>query len=143
MGAVEVRGLVREFRIGRRTLIDRLRRAEDTTRVVRAVDGIDLEIGEAEIFGILGPNGAGKTTTMRILSTLLEPTAGEVRVLGHDVRREAAAIRRQLGTVLVGERSLYWKLTARHNLEYFAALHHVPRATVRARIDEMLAAVGL
>src|SRR5205823_1207550 len=111
----------------------------DSRRVVRAVDGIDLRVKPAEIFGILGPNGAGKTTTIRILTTLLEPTAGTVRVLGHDVSRKPVEVRRRLGTVLAGDRSLYWKLTARHNLEYFAALHHLPRRVARARIDEMLA----
>ena len=90
------------------------------------MDGIDLRVERGEIFGVLGPNGAGKTTTMKMLSTLLEPTEGTARILGYDVVREAREVRRRMGAVLSDGRSLYWKLTARENLEYFAALYHVP-----------------
>jgi ABC-2 type transport system ATP-binding protein len=100
-------------------------------------------VDAGEVFGILGPNGAGKTTTMRMLATLLEPTSGRATVLGHDLGSDARAIRRRLGAVLSGERSLYWKLTARENLEYFAALYHVPPSEVRARIDAILETVHL
>jgi ABC-2 type transport system ATP-binding protein len=141
--AIEAIGLTKDFEKGRRTTWQRLRREPDRRERFRAVDGIDLRVVEGEIFGLLGPNGAGKTTTMRMLATLLEPSAGRATVLGHDVVREARAIRRRLGAVLSGERSLYWKLTARENLEYFAALYHVPPAETRARIDSVLAAVTL
>jgi ABC-2 type transport system ATP-binding protein len=80
---------------------------------------------------------------MRMLATLLEPTWGTATVLGHDLVREARAIRRRLGAVLSGERSVYWKLTARENLEYFAALYHVPPADTAARIDAILETVHL
>ena len=88
-----------------------------------AVDGVSLQIERGEIFGLLGPNGAGKTTTIRMLCTLLEPTSGTARVNGFDVIQQANQVRQNLGTVLAGERSVYWKLTARENLEYFAALY--------------------
>ena len=141
--AVEVRGLVKEFERGRRTLGQRLRREPDRRERFLAVDGIDLTVESGEIFGILGPNGAGKTTTMRMLATLLEPTRGEARVLGIDVREHPREVRARLGAMLSGERSLYWKLTARENLEYFAALYHVPPRDTRARIDAALAGVKL
>src|SRR2546421_2047151 len=108
-----------------------------------AVNAIDLRVERGEIFGVLGPNGAGKTTTLRMLATLLEPTSGEVRVLGIDVRKDPRQIRANLGAMLSGERSLYWKLTARENLEYFAALYHVPPRETKARIDAALVAVKL
>jgi len=103
-----------------------------------AVDGISLDIQGGEIFGLLGPNGAGKTTTIKMLCTLLEPTSGTATVNGYDVTRQAHLVRQNLGAVLTGERSIYWKLTGRENLEYFAALYHIPRATARKRIGELL-----
>src|SRR4051812_779988 len=141
--AVQARGLVKEFEKGRRTIWHRLRRRADTRTTFRAVDGIDLTVERGEIFGLLGPNGAGKTTTMRMLSTLLEPTAGTITVLGIDVAKEPRKVRARLGAMLSGERSLYWKLTARENLEYFAALYHVPADQQKARIDRSLEAVKL
>ena len=141
--AIEATGLTKDFEKGRRTTWQRLRREPDRRETFRAVDGIDLRVENGEIFGILGPNGAGKTTTMRMLATLLEPTSGSATVLGHDLVTDARAIRRRLGAVLSGERSLYWKLTARENLEYFAALYHVPPAETPGRIADILEAVHL
>jgi ABC-2 type transport system ATP-binding protein len=103
-----------------------------------AVDGVDLQIQRGEIFGLLGPNGAGKSTTIRMLCTLLEPTSGTARVNGFDVVQQANDVRRSLGTVLAGERSIYWKLTGRENLEYFAALYHIPQAVAKQRVDELI-----
>jgi ABC-2 type transport system ATP-binding protein len=141
--AVEVTALTKVFEKGRRTVWQRIRREPDLRERFVAVKSIDLTVERGEIFGVLGPNGAGKTTTLRMLATLLEPTSGDVRVLGIDVRRRPRDVRRQLGAMLSGERSLYWKLTARENLEYFAALYHVPPREQRARIDASLAAVQL
>jgi ABC-2 type transport system ATP-binding protein len=90
------------------------------------------------VFGLLGPNGAGKTTTIRMLCTLLEPTSGTASVNGFDIIKQANQVRQSLGTVLAGERSIYWKLTARENLEYFAALYHIPPETANRRINQLL-----
>jgi ABC-2 type transport system ATP-binding protein len=141
--AIEATGLTKDFEKGRRTLWQRMRREPDRRETFRAVDSIDLRVATGEVFGILGPNGAGKTTTMRMLATLLEPTAGRATVLGHDLATEARAIRRRLGAVLSGERSLYWKLTARENLEYFAALYHVAPSETAGRIASILEMVKL
>ncbi len=108
-----------------------------------AVDDLSLEIPEGEFFGLLGPNGAGKTTLVRMICTLLEPTAGTIRVFGYDVVRVPNEVRRRLGGVLAGERSVYWKLSGRENLEYFAALYRLPSQGTRRRIDEVLDQVGL
>ena len=141
--AIEATGLTKDFEKGRRTIWQRLRREADRREKFRAVDGVDLHVAEGEVFGLLGPNGAGKTTTMRMLATLLEPTSGTATILGHDLVREARDIRRRLGAVLSGERSLYWKLTARENLEYFAALYHVPPRETAGRIAKILEQVHL
>lgn len=108
-----------------------------------AVNGVDLQIEHGEIFGLLGPNGAGKSTTIRMLCTLLEPTSGTAQVNGFDVVRQANDVRRSLGTVLAGERSIYWKLTGRENLEYFAALYHIPADVARRRVEELIARMEL
>lgn len=103
-----------------------------------AVNGVDLQIERGEIFGLLGPNGAGKSTTIRMLCTLLEPTSGTATVDGFDIVTQANDVRRSLGTVLAGERSIYWKLTGRENLEYFAALYHIPQAVAKNRVEELI-----
>ena len=141
--AVDARGLVKVFERGRRTVWQRLRGEPDRRERFHAVDGIDLTVERGEIFGLLGPNGAGKTTTMKMLATLLIPTGGTISVLGIDVLARPREVRARLGAMLSGERSLYWKLTGRENLEYFAALYHVPARETRTRIDAALASVKL
>src|SRR5712692_12071080 len=141
--AVETRDLVKVFERGRRTIWQRVRRERDQRDRFRAVDGIDLVVEPGEIFGLLGPNGAGKTTTMKMLATLLIPTSGTIRVLGIDPLDRPREVRARLGAMLSGERSLYWKLTGRENLEYFAALYHVPPHEMKTRIANVLAAVKL
>ncbi|MGI8610558.1 MAG: ATP-binding cassette domain-containing protein [Candidatus Dormibacteria bacterium] len=96
-----------------------------------------------ELFGLLGPNGAGKTTTIKVLTTLLLPTAGVVRVLGMDVVSEAREVRRQIGYVFGGERGLYERLSALDNLRYFAELYSVEPRVQGRRIAELLDLVGL
>ncbi|MBP1693740.1 MAG: putative transporter ATP-binding protein [Chloroflexi bacterium] len=108
-----------------------------------AVAGVSLQIRQGEIFGLLGPNGAGKSTTIRMLCTLLEPTSGTARINGFDIRKQANQVRQSLGIVLGGERSIYWKLTARENLAYFASLYHIPPVQARRRIDELLDRMSL
>ncbi|OUN01335.1 MAG: hypothetical protein BAA04_03915 [Firmicutes bacterium ZCTH02-B6] len=108
-----------------------------------AVDGVSFEVQRGEIFGLLGPNGAGKSTTIRMLSTLLEPSAGTAVICGHDVRWEPMQARARLGVVLAGDRSLYWKLSGRENLEFFATLYHVPAHEVPHRVNWALERMGL
>ncbi|MEZ4862854.1 MAG: ATP-binding cassette domain-containing protein [Caldilineaceae bacterium] len=108
-----------------------------------AVAEISFAIRQGEVFGLLGPNGAGKTTTIKMLSTLLEPTSGGATVCGYDVVQQADQVRNHLGAVLTGERSIYWKLTGRENLRYFAALYHIPATVAKARVEELLARFDL
>jgi ABC-2 type transport system ATP-binding protein len=110
---------------------------------VEAVRGVSFEIGEGELFGLLGPNGAGKTTTIKMLITLLIPTSGTARVLGHDVVKDATWVRKRIGYVFGGDRGLYERLSALDNLRYFAELYAVPPREQKRRIEELLDLVGL
>ena len=130
-----VEGLRREFQTGKGF--------RKRSQPVVALDGVTLEIPSGEVLGLLGPNGAGKTTLVKILSTVLLPTAGTARVLGHDVVGETAAVRPLIGIVFGGERGLYTRLTARQNLHYWAALYKIPGAVGRRRAAELLVALGL
>ncbi|HEU4330038.1 MAG TPA: ABC transporter ATP-binding protein [Lapillicoccus sp.] len=112
-------------------------------KTVEAVRGVSFGVGEGELFGLLGPNGAGKTTTIKMLMTLLLPTAGHARVLGHDVVDEPREVRRNVGYVFGGDRGLYDRLNARDNLRYFSELYGVPPHRQRHHIDELLELVGL
>ncbi|OWA06044.1 daunorubicin/doxorubicin resistance ABC transporter ATP-binding protein DrrA [Streptomyces sp. CS159] len=107
---------------------------------VRALRGLDLAVAEGTVCGLLGPNGAGKTTAVRLLTTLLRPDAGSARIAGHDLVREAAAVRRLIG--VTGQyASVDGDLTGRQNLRLFARLHRVRDAAARA--DELLERFGL
>lgn len=110
---------------------------------VRALSGVSLKIELGTVQGLLGPNGAGKTTLTKILSTALLPSEGRASVLGLDVVRQTAAVRREIGLVLGGDRGLYPRLTARDNLEYWSALYNVPRDISRRRIPDLLERLGL
>ncbi|WP_067793843.1 ABC transporter ATP-binding protein [Actinomadura formosensis] len=110
---------------------------------VVALDDLTMTIGQNEIHGLLGPNGAGKTTLVQILSTVLLPSAGTARVLGHDVVADTRAVRSLVGLVLGGDRGLYDRLTARRNLRFWGALHKLDTRTARRRADALLERVGL
>jgi ABC-2 type transport system ATP-binding protein len=110
---------------------------------VEAVRGVSFEIAEGELFGLLGPNGAGKTTTIKMLITLLIPTSGVARVLGHDVVSDARWVRKHIGYVFGGDRGLYERLSALDNLRYFAELYGVDPNEQKRRIAELLDLVGL
>lgn len=123
-----------------------LRRVYKTQGKVKEVVGLDnisLQINAGEIHGLLGPNGAGKTTLVKVLSTILLPTAGQVQILGHDVVQEARKVRGLIGILLGGDRGIYNKLSARQNLEYWAALYEVPYRETHKRVAGLLDRVGL
>jgi ABC-2 type transport system ATP-binding protein len=136
VAVIEVVGLRRTYR----TTTGVIRRRP---LVVEAVRGISFEVAEGELFGLLGPNGAGKTTTIKMLITLLLPTAGQGRVLGYDVVRDAREVRKRIGYVFGGERGLYERLSGLDHLRYFAELYGVTGKAQRLRIQEVLELVGL
>jgi ABC-2 type transport system ATP-binding protein len=127
--AIDVQNLVKVFS----------RRGVDP---VRAVDGLNFTVAPGQIFGLLGPNGAGKTTTLRILTTLIRPTAGQARVAGVDVVRDPLDVRRRI-TVVVQENAAELFLNVRDNLTTFARFHGMWGAGMRARVDTVLEQFGL
>jgi ABC-2 type transport system ATP-binding protein len=107
-----------------------------------AVRDVSLTVYRGEIFGVLGPNGAGKSTTIRMLCGILDPTSGHARVVGHELPREAEAVKRRIG-YMTQRFSLYEDLTVRENLQFYAGIYGVPGARRRARVDEAIAQAGL
>jgi len=136
MAAIEAEGLRRTYKTHTGTLRRR-------TKEIEAVRGVDFAIEAGELFGLLGPNGAGKTTTIKMLITLLIPTAGKATVLGLDVVENAREVRKRIGYVFGGERGVYERLSGYDNLRYFAELYGVPPRDQKRRIEELLELVGL
>jgi ABC-2 type transport system ATP-binding protein len=108
-----------------------------------ALKGVSFSAARAEVLVLLGPNGSGKTTALKLISTMLLPDAGSVRVGGFDARRNAGEVRRQVGIAIAAERSFFPRLSARENLDFFAALDEVPRAERANRIQQVLHDTGL
>ncbi len=121
MALVEVRELVKRY----------------TPNGPNAVDGVTFEIQEGEMFSLLGPNGAGKTTAISVMSTLLSPTAGSVRVDGHDTVREPMAVRRSIG-VVPQDLALYFELTAEENLRFWGEMRGLAGAELQREVADKL-----
>jgi sodium transport system ATP-binding protein len=109
---------------------------------VRAVDGVTFSCRAGEIFGLLGANGAGKTTTLRMLSTVLVPTAGTAEVMGFDVAEAPGDVRRNIGYYSAST-ALYPRLTTRETLRFFARINRYPPDRIEARVAELVARFGL
>ena len=109
---------------------------------VHAVNEINFSCRQGEIFGLLGANGAGKTTTLRMLATILTPTSGTATIMGHDVGRDPAAVRHNLGFYSAST-ALYPRLTARETIEFFASINHYDSGRVPERVDRLVSRFGL
>ncbi|MEE2847444.1 MAG: ATP-binding cassette domain-containing protein, partial [Gemmatimonadota bacterium] len=109
---------------------------------VRAVDGIDFECHQGEVFGLLGANGAGKTTTLRMLATILKPTGGSASLNGYDVIAAPEDVRRSLGFYSAST-ALYPRLTGRETLEFFARINGYPANQVNRRVEALIERFGI
>ncbi len=107
-------------------------------KVIKAVDGVDLQVRRGELFGLVGPNQAGKTTLIKMLCTLILPNVGNAFVNGFDVAAEQDKVKQSIGLVSGEDRSFYWRLTGRQNLEFFAALYGLSRHEAGDKIRELL-----
>jgi ABC-2 type transport system ATP-binding protein len=138
IGTLRVENLSKTYNVRQRKGLFRSEKSS-----VEALKSVSLEVKRGEIFGLLGPNGAGKTTLIKILTTLLLPTSGDVWVNGFHVQQEDNQVRATVGCMLMGERGLYWKLTARENLVYFGALYHLSPPDREQRAKEIIALLDL
>ncbi len=107
-----------------------------------AVRDVSLEVNKGEIFGVLGPNGAGKSTTIRMLCGILDPTSGEGRVVGYDIRRDAERVKQRIG-YMTQRFSLYEDLTVEENLKFYAGIYGIPFGRAAKRVREVLERTGL
>ncbi len=123
----------------KQTIIHPLRKKER----VDALRGIDGFIERGKLYSLLGPNGAGKTTLLKIISTLILPNKGEVYVDGNSIYKDSNKIRSLIGLVQSDERSFYWRLSGRQNLEFYGTLQNIPKSDLKGRIDEVLVMLGL
>src|SRR4051812_285285 len=139
--SVSVQHVSKRFLL-RRRMIDTIRHPFKR-EYHQALNDLSVDVHRGEFFGFLGANGAGKTTLFKILATLISPDQGSVTIEGHDVMRDAAAVRQMLTPVIADERSLRWRLTARENLRLYAVLYNLPAGQVKQRVDEVLEIVGL
>ena len=121
------------------TPINPFRKPAQTT----ALESVTLRVGRGEAVAVVGRNGAGKTTLLKILATLVLPDGGRAEVCGHDVASQSAAVRSKIGIVTGDERSFYWRLSGRENLNLFGALHNIPRRELKERVARMLESFGL
>lgn len=125
--------------IGREFLIG----SKKNKNIIVALNDINLEIESGKIFGLLGPNGAGKTTFIKLICGLLYPTKGNLYINNLDVMKEDKKIKKEIGVLLSNNRSMYMKLTARENLEFFYDLYGLPSTNKKLRINEVLKIVNL
>lgn len=139
--ALEVRDAYKVFRKGGGPL-SRIRRNGEPRKTVVAVDRMSLSVRKGEVFGILGPNGTGKSTLIRLISTLLIPDGGSIRVFGRDVIEDEAEVKRMINRVSV-EASFFKKLSPMENLIYGARLYRVDADEARVRINEILGRLGI
>lgn len=109
---------------------------------VRAVNSINFECREGEVYGLLGANGAGKTTTLRMLSTILTPTSGTASIMGHDVISDPQGVRKNLG-FYSATTALYPRLTARETIDFFARINQYPADLVEERVEYLIKRFGI
>jgi sodium transport system ATP-binding protein len=115
---------------------------DESRGMIRAVDGISFQCRESEVFGLLGANGAGKTTTLRMMSTIISPTSGTAKILGHDIVKDPEGVRRAMGFYSAST-ALYPRLTARETIEFFARINQYPEDKVRDRVDSLVSRFGI
>lgn len=111
--------------------------------IVEVVKDVSLKIKEGDIVGLIGINGAGKTTTIKMLTTLLEPTTGELFIDEINAIKHHMKAKNRINIISGGERNLYWRLTAKENLNYFGSLYGLPKAVLDERVDQLLKIFGL
>ncbi|KZZ84441.1 ATP-binding cassette domain-containing protein [Bacillus sp. SJS] len=116
---------------------------KDRKTYVSALKHISFDVKKGEVVGLLGENGAGKTTLLRSIATLITPTDGSISVAGFDTVKKSFDVKKRIGVLFGGETGLYDRLTAKENLEYFAALYGLSKHETKVRIDELSVMFGM
>lgn len=119
------------------------KRFKDKKTSITALKHVKFTVEKGQVVGLLGENGAGKTTLLRTIATLLTPTDGNVKVAGYDTQKNPEEVKKRIGVLFGGETGLYDRLTARENLEYFAALYGLSKHETKVRIDELARMFGM
>lgn len=127
-------------------MVEHVLKVENLTKIyhsrrrgdIKAVNNVSFSIRKNEVVGLLGPNGAGKTTTIKSICTILRPTSGQIWIDGVDAIRHPTRALEKVAAVLEGNRNIYWRLNARDNLQFFAALQGIPLRKVKSHIDELI-----
>ncbi|MGP4071737.1 ABC transporter ATP-binding protein [Piscibacillus sp. B03] len=118
--------------------LEKIYKKKKTKEIVKAVDGVSFDVYRGEILGLLGPNGAGKTTTIKSICGLLKPNGGSVHINGFDSNKERLKAVNYITAVLEGNRNIYWRLTVRENMEYFAGNRGISKKAIQGKIEELL-----
>ncbi|GAA0203300.1 ATP-binding cassette domain-containing protein [Kangiella japonica] len=143
---IEIKGLSKSFAYDKKEAKKKKNKTATDPRegegVFHAVRDVSFQCGKGKVLGLLGPNGAGKTTTLRMLSTALEPTAGEILINGHDVTKEPRYAQKLIG-FLSGKTGLYHRLTVRENVEYFGRMHGLSKRLMDERIDKIFSMLDM
>src|SRR5690625_1893613 len=116
---------------------------KDRKKIVHAVRDVSCTIKQGEVIGLLGENGAGKTTLLRMISTILEPTSGDIFIDDQHINRHSIKLKRNIGVLFGSETGLYDRLTARENLEYFAKLYNIGKHDTKVQIEKLSKRFGM
>jgi len=140
--AIETIDLTKEFSMDK-GLFNFLMSPRYRRKNITALKGVNLQIRKGEIFGLVGPNHAGKTTLIKILSTLILPTRGSAFVNGYDVIKDENKVKSSISLITSEQRSPYWRLTGRQNMEFYAALYHLSIKEFKKRMDSLIDLLAL
>lgn len=135
---IEVRNVSKHYALSKKQQAE----LQTAAASLNAVDDVSFTCKPGSVFSLLGPNGAGKTTTLRMIATLLRPSAGSIRVCGYDVLSQSQEVRRRIG-FLTGSTNLYERLTPLETVRYFADLYGLPEAVFRQRKDMLFGQLGI
>ncbi|MFA5114476.1 MAG: ABC transporter ATP-binding protein [Candidatus Omnitrophota bacterium] len=133
---IKVTGLTKQF-FPSRGIYTALLHPLEKPRPILAIDDITFEVKKGEFIYLVGPNGAGKTTLIKIMSVAVLPTSGRAMVNGYDVVKDESRVKASIGLISGDERSFYWRLTMRQNLDFFAALYNLSAVQARIKIEEL------
>ena len=142
MNAIEIRDLYKEFYIREGFLRSFLHLFKEKAKRV-VLDKINLEVKKNELLCLVGMNGAGKTTLIKILCTLILPTQGRALVNGYDIIREEKKVRESIGLISSDERSFFWRLSGKENLNFFAALYNIPSRQIFKEVSRVIEIAGI